>query len=36
MPVSLALAAAQGFRDAIGAATAARFPERMAALDRRL
>ena len=36
MPVSLALAAAQGFREAVSEATAARFPERIAALDRRL
>ncbi len=36
MPVSLALAAAQGFRDAVNDETAATFPERIAALDRRL
>ncbi len=36
MPVSLALAAAQGFREAVSDATAAKFPERIAALDRRL
>ena len=36
MPVSLALAAAQGFRAAVSDETAAKFPERIAALDRRL